>query len=64
MISSRSFARLNALAGLAGVVMLTISYNINLTPLQPHPTQAHLAAFVASHALIMAAAWLQAVGTV
>lgn len=64
MISSRSFARLNALAGLAGVVMLTISYNINLTPLQPQPTQAHLAAFVASHALILAAAWLQAVGTV
>jgi hypothetical protein len=64
MISSRSFARLNALAGQAGVVMLTISYNINLTPLQPQPTQAHLAAFVASRALILAAAWLQAVGTV
>lgn len=63
-MSSRSFARYNALAGLVGVVMLTISYNINLTPLQPNPTQAQLAVFLASHTLIMIAAWLQAVGTV
>jgi len=63
-MSSRSFARYNALAGLVGVVMLTISYNINLTPLQPNPTQAQLAAFLASHTLIMFAAWRQTVGIV
>jgi hypothetical protein len=64
-MSLRTFARLNALVGLLGIVMLFVSYNINTVPLQDHPTHAQLAAFgPAFHMQIMMAAWLQAVGMV
>jgi hypothetical protein len=64
-MSARTFARLNALVGLVGVVMVIVSQNINPVPLQDQPTAAHLAAFGhSSHWQIIIAAWLQAVGTV
>lgn len=64
-MSARTFARLNAVVGLVGVVMLIVSHNINPIPLQDQPTHAQLAAFgAASHTQIVIVAWLQTVGTV
>jgi hypothetical protein len=64
-MSARAFARINALAGLLGVIMLIVSFNINPGPPQDHPTPGQLTAFGnAYHTQIMTGAWLQAVGTV
>jgi hypothetical protein len=64
-MSTRAFARINALAGLLGVLMLIVSFNINPGPPQDHPTPGQLIAFGnAYHTQIMTGAWLQAVGTV
>jgi hypothetical protein len=64
-MSARVFARLNALGGLLGAVMLGISFAINPGPPQDHATRNQLIAFGnAYHTQILTGAWLQAAGTV
>lgn len=64
-ISTRRLARLSALAGLLGVVMISVSYRINAGPPEANPTAAQLMAFAATnHTQIVTGAYLQAVGTV
>ena len=62
---ARVFARLNALGGLLGAIMLGVSFAINPGPPQDHPTPDQLIAFGNTyHAQVLTGAWLQAVGTV
>lgn len=64
-MSQRLFARLNALSGLFGVIILITSFIINPGPPQAHPTAEQLTAFGQAHyTQITAGAWMQAVGTV
>lgn len=64
-MSQRTFARLNGLSGLFGIVILITSFIINPAPPQAHPTGPQLLAFGQAHyTQILAGAWMQAVGTV
>jgi hypothetical protein len=55
------FCRVSALFGIAGVVLLIISFVINPGP-GPHPTAAQLTLFISQHhASVLLGAWLQAV---
>ncbi|HEX8995429.1 MAG TPA: hypothetical protein VF812_05325 [Ktedonobacterales bacterium] len=64
-MSQRTFARLSALGGLFGVVILITSFIVNPGPPQEHPTMSQLATFGDTyHTQILVGAWMQAVGTV
>jgi hypothetical protein len=55
------FCRVSALFGIAGVVLLIISFVINPGP-GPHPTAAELTFFISQHhASVLLGSWLQAV---
>ena len=63
-ISRRSFCILSGLSGLAGVVLLIVSFAINNGP-PPDPSSAELVKFGQQHfATILWGAWFQAVGPV
>jgi hypothetical protein len=63
-ISDRRFCMLSGLSGVAGVVLLIISFAINNGP-PPDPSSADLVKFGQQHfASILWGAWLQAVGPV
>lgn len=62
--SKRLFSVLSALSGIAGVVLILVSFVINPGP-PPNPTSAELVRFGQEHyASILWGAWLQAVGPV
>jgi hypothetical protein len=64
LISQRSFCILTGLSGVAGVVLLIVSFTINNGP-PPDPSSAELVKFGQQHfATILWGAWLQAVGPV
>src|SRR5258708_34265539 len=64
LISQRSFCILSGLSGVAGVVLLIVSFAINSGP-PPDPSSAELVKFGQQHfATILWGAWLQAVGPV
>ena len=61
-MSTKLFRILTALSGIAGVIMLIISFTINPGP-PVHATTAQLAAFATQNfTSILWGAWLQAVG--
>ena len=63
-ISTRRFCMLSGLSGVAGVVLLIVSFAINNGP-PPDPSSAELVKFGQQHfANILWGAWLQAVGPV
>jgi hypothetical protein len=63
-ISNRRFCMLSGLSGVAGVVLLVVSFAINNGP-PPDPSSAELVKFGQQHfANILWGAWLQAVGPV
>jgi hypothetical protein len=63
-ISNRRFCMLSGLSGVAGVVLLVVSFAINNGP-PPDPSSAELVTFGQQHfANILWGAWLQAVGPV
>jgi len=64
LISQRSFCILSGLSGVAGVVLLILSFVINEGP-PPDPSSAELVKFGQQHfASILWGAWMQAVGPV
>ena len=64
LISQRSFCILTGLSGVAGVMLLIVSFTVNNGP-PPDPSSAELVKFGQQHfATILWGAWLQAVGPV
>ena len=64
LISKRAFCILSALSGIVGVVLISVSFNINPAP-PPGATNAELMKFGQQHfASVLWGAWLQAVGPV
>src|SRR6201993_5201441 len=64
VMSKRSFCILSGLSGIVGVVLISVSFNINPGP-PPGATNAELMKFGQQHyASILWGAWLQAVGPV
>lgn len=63
LISKRPFCILSALSGIVGVVLISVSFNINPRP-PPGATSAELMKFGQQHyASVLWGAWLQAVGS-
>ena len=63
-ISKRSFCILSGLSGIVGVVLISVSFNINPGP-PPGATSAELMKFGQQYyASVLWGAWLQAVGPV
>ena len=63
-VSTRSFCILSGLSGIAGVILILVSFNINPGP-PPGATSAELMKFGQQHyASVLWGAWLQAIGSV